>query len=107
MDVEIFSKASLEKAWKEAKKPSEREHVTFYFWKNPELFSTFRHDLEEDLSNYRLTVDYPEDFELIKSIFVKLIKFGDFFSFDDVIKLCDSNPEILNINKHLHVGFDL
>ena len=31
---------------------------------------------------------------------------GDFFSFEDVVKLCDENPEILNINNHLHNGFD-
>ena len=68
MDVEIFSKAALEKAWIEAKKPSEREHVTFYFWKNNDLFSIFRHNLSQDLSKYRLTVDYPEDFELVKKI---------------------------------------
>ena len=26
--------------------------------------------------------------------------------FDEVIKLCDDNPSILDINKHLHNGFD-
>lgn len=33
MDVEVFSFKNLEKIWKEAILPSQREHVTFYFWK--------------------------------------------------------------------------
>jgi len=61
MDVEIFSMNALERSWKEAKKPSEREHVTFYFWKNPHLFKTHQVILNRNLSNYRVTVDYQED----------------------------------------------
>ncbi len=51
MDVEIFTKEALKKAWNEAEKPSEREHVTFYFWKNKNLFSTFRYDRGENYSS--------------------------------------------------------
>ena len=101
MDVEIFSKAALEKAWKEAKKPSEREHVTFYFWKNPELFSTFRHDLKEDLSNYRLTVDYPEDFELVLHIIEKFSDQLDHADLKQILKFLEDNPELSDLNKNI------
>lgn len=37
MDVEVFTFEALERAWKEAKLPSEREHVTSYIRKNPKL----------------------------------------------------------------------
>ena len=43
---------------------------------------------------------------MVKSIFEKLLVLGDYFTFQDVIELCDNHPEILNINKHLHAGFD-
>ena len=61
MDVEVFSLSALVKAWNQAIKPLEREHVTFYFWQNPHKFKCFRFDLNYNYSNYRLTVDYKED----------------------------------------------
>ena len=33
-DVEVFSFEAIEKAYKKAKKQEDREHVTFFFWKN-------------------------------------------------------------------------
>lgn len=38
LDTEVFSFHCLERAFNEAKKPSEREHVTPYIYKNPDLF---------------------------------------------------------------------
>jgi len=68
MDTEIFSFSALEKAWKEAKLPSEREHVTTYIWNQPGLFRVREVKNSEDLSMVRLTVDEPEDYEMIKDI---------------------------------------
>lgn len=101
MDVEIFSKEALKKAWKEAEKPSEREHVTFYFWKNKNLFSTFRYDLEENYSNYRLTVDYPEDFELVEKIIQHFNNSKLQFNMDEIIAFLVENPEITDLNKNI------
>jgi spore coat polysaccharide biosynthesis protein SpsF len=98
MDVEIFSMNGLEKAWRETKKPSEREHVTFYFWQNPEIFSIFRHDLDDDLSHYRLTVDYPEDFEVVSRIISELYPKDPLFSMHDIIDYLEKNPEVKGLN---------
>ena len=40
-EVEVFSFEALELAWKNAKLPSEKEHVTPYFYNNPTLFKIF------------------------------------------------------------------
>ena len=101
MDVEVFSFGTLERAWREAKKPSEREHVTFYMWKNPELFSIYRYDLKEDLSKYRLTVDYPEDFDVVRTILGDLYWENPEFSMVDVIHYLKENPDILTRNSHI------
>lgn len=69
LDTEIFTFEALEKAWKEAKLPSEREHVTPYIWKNPNKFSVYTLNNEIDLSEIRLTVDEPLDFVLMKKIY--------------------------------------
>lgn len=103
MDVEIFSFKNLEKAWKEAKKPSDREHVTFYFWKHPEVFSCYRHNLAKNLSHYRLTVDYPEDLEVISKIFAHFHPKNILFSMDDVIDFLERHPEI---RKNKDIGWN-
>ena len=98
MDVEVFSVSTLKKAYYEAYKPSDREHVTFYFWKNPDRFSCFRCDLEDDLSKYRLTVDYPEDFIVVEAILNALYSNSYIFSMHDIVQFLDINPSINNIN---------
>jgi spore coat polysaccharide biosynthesis protein SpsF len=72
-DVEVFKFSALEKAWKEAKLDSEREHVTPYIIKNSsfrcgDLFKSGNHLSKIDYNNVRLTVDEPSDFEVIKQI---------------------------------------
>jgi spore coat polysaccharide biosynthesis protein SpsF len=94
MDVEVFSYAALERAWREAKKPSDREHVTFYFWQNSQIFKTYRHDLKENLSHYRLTVDYPEDFEAIRAILLGLYQQNPLFSLSDIVTFLKQNPDV-------------
>lgn len=68
MDTEIFSFAALERAWKEAKLSSEREHVTPYIWKHPELFRVSEVRNDSDLSALRLTLDELADYEVLKAI---------------------------------------
>lgn len=98
MDVEVFSFAALERAWRETTKPSDREHVTFCFWQNPHLYRTRRHDLLEDLSKYRLTVDYPEDLELIRSVVTALYPQKRNFSLADILDFLRRNPDVLGLN---------
>lgn len=101
MDVEIFSMKNLERAWREAQKPSEREHVTFYFWKNSQIFSLHRHDSPKDFSGYRLTVDYPQDFEVVTKIFTELYPKNPLFRMEEVIDFLDRHPEIRDKNKNI------
>ena len=99
-DTEIFSFEALEKAWKKAILPSEREHVTPFIWKNLSKEFTVKNVVYRiDYSKYRLTVDTPDDFKLI-SIITEYFhdKWEDFYM-DDVIKFLERNPELLKINE--------
>jgi spore coat polysaccharide biosynthesis protein SpsF len=96
MDVEVFSYEALEKAWHLAKKKSEREHVTFFFWKNPDLFDTFRYDHTSDYSRYRLTIDYYEDFMLIEKIINHFKHLN--YTMDAIIAYLEKNDELLKLN---------
>ncbi len=98
MDVEVFSFKAFDQAWREAKKPSDREHVTFYFWNNPQIFKTFRYDRADDLSAIRLTVDYPADFEVAVKVFTALYPKNPLFSMDDILKFLNAHPEVSQEN---------
>ncbi len=101
MDVEVFSFGNLKKASEEAKLPSHREHVTFYFWQNPEIFKIYHYKSERNLSEYRLTLDYIEDYELLKIIYKYLYKKNKKFTLEDIIDFLDKNPKIKNINAQI------
>ncbi len=76
-DVEVFKFTALETAWKNAKKESEREHVTPYIRNNSNLkgeniFSSISYKNNIDYSKIRMTVDEPSDFELINKVITEL-----------------------------------
>jgi len=98
-DAECFSTGALEKAWREAVEPSDREHVTPYLWRTG-LFRTARLRGERDLAHYRCSVDTPEDLRLVRAVVAEL---GADCSFDDVIALLDARPELAGLNAE-HVG---
>ena len=101
LDVEVFTFDALERAYKNAEQKYEREHVTPYIWENKKGEFNIGKSLEADASyrrDYRLTVDYPEDFELISEIYKSLYKENDIIDARDAIKFLDENPEMLNIN---------
>ena len=91
MDVEVFSISALESAHRIAILPSEREHVTFHFWKSGK-FKTIRVENVEDLSKLRLTVDYTEDYETVCRIFEKLKHLENDFGLEEIKDLYAKNP---------------
>ncbi|MCX7797079.1 MAG: glycosyltransferase family protein [Melioribacter sp.] len=101
LDVEIFPFSTLEKAYFEANKNYEREHVTPYIYQNPEKFKIKNYANKVDYSFYRLTLDTIEDYELIKRIYEFLYNENKIFLFEDVIKLFEEKPELVEINKEV------
>jgi spore coat polysaccharide biosynthesis protein SpsF (cytidylyltransferase family) len=97
-DVEICSFKALEKAWKEAKLPSEREHVMPYIWNHPERFNITVYKSHIDLSNYRITIDEPEDLLVISKIYEHFKENWLYIRIMDVINFLNKNPNILKIN---------
>jgi spore coat polysaccharide biosynthesis protein SpsF len=95
--VEIFQFSALERAWKESFEPSDREHVTEYIWKHPQIFKLGNYENKVDYSNYRLVVDYPNDFKLIKEI-IKNFPENTIFSLNNIIKFLENNPKLVKIN---------
>lgn len=71
------------------------------FFRNEQLFKCKRIFPEPNLKfpkNLRLTLDYPEDFELAKKVFAEL---GNNFHLNDILKLFESKPDLLKITEPL------
>jgi len=98
-DTEAFSFSTLERAWREARKPSEREHVTPYIRSHPDLFPSRNVHSAEDLSDSRWTVDEPRDLEFMRAVYRELG--GTAFSTQDVVDLLARRPELRDLNAGL------
>jgi spore coat polysaccharide biosynthesis protein SpsF len=97
LDVEAFRFSALERAFREAKLPSEREHVTPYIWKHPKLFrvANFRHDT--NLSDWRWTIDKPNDLTFARAVFSQFAG-NPMVGFRDIIDWLQLHPEVRAIN---------
>ena len=94
MDSEIFSFESLERAWKEAKLSSEREHVTPYIWNHPELFRVREVKSERGLSAVRWTIDEPNDYKVMQNIIANTSD----LTMEGIVRYLEEHPEIAKIN---------
>lgn len=98
LDVEVMSFTALETAWREARLSSEREHVTPYLKNNPGRFRLGSFCQSNDLSQLRWTVDEPEDFQFVTSVYESLYEQKPDFLTSDVLSLLKENPKLNQIN---------
>ena len=99
---EIFSFEALRQSFKSARTNFDKEHVTPYIWKNPNLFRIkyFKGKKLKKFSNkIRLTLDYYEDYILIKKIFDNLYPKNKYFTLKQILNFFEKNKEIKMINK--------
>ena len=97
LDTEVCSFAGLERAWREAQLPFEREHVMPYFYDQEGRFKVVVIDHQPDCGGYRWTVDTPDDLRLLREIFARFAG-SDQFSWLDVLSVVQREPHLLKIN---------
>lgn len=68
LDTEIMTFKTLEYAYTHATLPEEFEHVTYFIYTHPQLFNIQHFCNDQDYSHIRWTLDYKEDYELLKNI---------------------------------------
>lgn len=96
LDVEVFSLDALERTWKNATSPHQREHVT-QFMRQDSSFLKRNVEHSDDLSphDYRWTVDDPADLAFVQSVYAWLSSDSDYqFGLDDVLELVKRHPEM-------------
>jgi spore coat polysaccharide biosynthesis protein SpsF len=105
-DVEVMTRGALETAWREAVRPLDREHTTPFLWDNPERFVTQNVAWQTGLDfsqSHRLTLDYPEDYAVIRAIFDQLWSPGRVFTLDEILAVLAANPGLAQLNA-MHRG---
>ena len=49
--------------------------------------------------SYRLTVDTPEDYQVVQSVYQALSRDGNDFGLKDILRFLGAHPEIASINR--------
>ncbi|NDV26701.1 cytidylyltransferase domain-containing protein [Desulfovibrio sp. JC010] len=100
LDCEIFSRSALDLACREARTESEREHVTTYMSLHPDRIrqKTYQNDSDTVAGDLRITVDYPEDFTVIREVLEHLFPSNPYFSCSDIVLLLENNPDVAKLN---------
>lgn len=99
--AEIIPRKTLERLLPISNDPIFYEFfIGMYIFEHEQQFKSLSIDLPP-IDNLRLTLDYCEDYELIKKIFSHLYRPGQIFHLDEIINLIKLKPELKMINsKH-------
>lgn len=98
LDAEVFTVRVLKQAYVKATKLSEMEHVT-PFIRESGLFKVANLQKEVVHSEWRLTVDEPEDFVLIEKIYNHFQ--SNEFTFQEIVEYLENNINLLEINNKI------
>jgi len=101
IDVQVFRRKDLEYVESTIFDPSVREHVSLYFYENPEKFKIINLIAPSSLQEpeTRLQLDYPEDLILICEIYKALEPlYGSCFGIKEILDLLNQKPKLREIN---------
>ena len=100
-DVEVLTAELLARLAARCSDAASREHVTPHVYAHREDFNVFRLPPARagaDLSGYRLVLDEPRDYELLRNLFDRLGEKGS-FGLGDVLATLEAEPALATINR--------
>ncbi len=100
LDTEICSFSALERAWHEARKTSEREHVTPYLRSGKFRTANVENTSALSYLHCRWTVDEREDLDFVRAVYRQFRDKEDFLM-DDVLQLLRDKPELEKVNAQI------
>ncbi len=100
LDTEVFSFSALERAWHEATRSSEREHVTPYLRMGKFRTANVECDSISLYQHYRWTVDEAEDLEFIRAVY-RAMRGKEHSGMRDVLELLERNPGLEKMNSEI------
>jgi spore coat polysaccharide biosynthesis protein SpsF len=100
LDNESFPFDALERAWREARAPHHRAHVTTFLYGQPGVFRLLTLRPATDLGHHRWTVDTADDLAFVRAIYERLGDDGA-FNWRDVWNLVKRRPELAALNRRV------
>jgi spore coat polysaccharide biosynthesis protein SpsF len=100
LDTEIMSFETLARAWREARRPYQRVHVTPYIYENPDKFTILSKIGDIDYSHHRWTLDTPDDLDFIRVVYQRMGN-NDRFYWRDALTLLEHEPALVELNRHV------
>ncbi|MCF8469443.1 MAG: glycosyltransferase family protein [Parvibaculum sp.] len=96
LDCEAFTRDAMERDWKEASEDYDREHVTPWLRRAPDIRRLSLDGPDEALGKLRWTLDYPEDLEFCRAVFPLL---GPGIPpWQDTLRICRENAGLAALN---------
>jgi spore coat polysaccharide biosynthesis protein SpsF (cytidylyltransferase family) len=104
---EIINFNALKKLYSFDMDFSYSEYLTYYFRNNPTNFKINLINIPAEYNHpeYRLTLDYPEDLELIKCIYSNLLKSKAEISLINILNFLKNNSELTQVNSNRSLIF--
>lgn len=103
MDVQVFSTAVLTDVARRTADPVDHEHVSLFIYRHPEIYSLANVEAPpgEARPDLRLTLDTPEDLELLRRVHRALQPGGAGYPLSRMLEFLDAHDEVGRINAHV------
>ncbi|WP_321391726.1 glycosyltransferase family protein [Emcibacter sp.] len=101
--VQVFKTSVLEDAFKRTDEPLDLEHVSRFIYQHQDLYNVKFIGAPESLCapEVSITLDTPEDFQLIEAVFDNLYPSNPEFTLEDILLFLKENPEIASLNRQI------
>lgn len=96
LDVEVFSRTLLKTLDERVESPEEREHVTLHVRRNLDRFRVANIEADNDRSDHRWTVDWPEDLDFVRRVYSHLD--DPLAGMKQILDLLSNQPQMARIN---------
>ena len=103
MDTQVFATEVLADVADRTDDPEDHEHVSIFIYSHPEIYSLKNMPGPPELTNpgLGLTLDTPEDLELIRRIFEVLYPDNPNFTLADILAVLKDSPALTELNAHV------
>jgi spore coat polysaccharide biosynthesis protein SpsF len=99
-DVRVFATEALDEVNRLSRDPADHEHVSLHFWEHPDKYRlrNVRTEVPPGTAALRLTVDTPEDLEMVRTVYGELYPSRPDFGLFDILDLFRLKPHIPAMN---------